>query len=195
MKTWVILAGIFLIAGTAVTASGLLAMEKQLSGRDIINARVRVRGRLGGRIAHVLIALAILAAGTICSSMCIWVLCRDRFWVSFYLFLTLIALLSIWVSALQVGQRIFRQTHGKEGIALDDFLMEKNGVARGPVQIGKKRYAACILYAPAAPGSPVPPKEVRKTVLRRGSTVKNFTQRGVILYLSGERTDGAQKTD
>lgn len=47
MKTWVILAGIFLIAGTAVTASGLLAMEKQLSGRDIINARVRVRGRLG----------------------------------------------------------------------------------------------------------------------------------------------------
>ena len=195
MKTWVILAGIFLIAGTAVTASGLLAMEKQLSGRDIINARVRVRGRLGGRIAHVLIALAILAAGTICSSMCIWVLCRDRFWVSFYLFLTLIALLSIWVSALQVGQRIFRQTHGKEGIALDDFLMEKNGVARGTVQIGKKRYAACILCAPAAPGSPVPPKEVRKTVLRRGSTVKNFTQRGVILYLSGERTDGAQKTD
>lgn len=189
MMTWMILAAVFLAVGTAVTAAGLLAMEKQLSGRDIINENVRVRGRLGGRAARVLLALSVLAGGTLCASKCIWVLCRDRFWVSLYLFLTLIALLAIWVSALQVAQRIFRQTHGSEGIALDDFLMEKNGVARGSVQIGKKRYSACILYAPEAPGSPVPPKEVRKTVLRRGSTVRDFTQRGVILYLSGEKPE------
>lgn len=189
MNTWTILAVIFLLIGTAVTASGLLAMEKQLSGRDIINPKVRVRGRLGGRITHVLLAAATILMGAACATTCIWLLCQDRFWVSLYLFVTLTALLLLWGSTLQVGQRIYRQTHGQEGIALDDFLMEKNGVARGSVQIGKKRYLACILYHPAVPGEPIPPREVKKTVLRRGSTVRDFTQKGVILYLPGNGTE------
>lgn len=193
MRTEDILGIILIVIGSVVTFWGLFLAEKQLSGRDIINEKVCVPGRPGGRALHVVLALLVIAAGVVTACIGLHLLTEDPTWILIYMGIVLIAFNSIWLSIMKIHRRIVERTAGKEGIALDDFLLEKNGVARGSVQIGRKRYSACILYEPAHPGERVPPDQIKRTLLRRGSRVRSFHVKGVLLYLGGKE-DGRDNT-
>lgn len=190
MRTRDILGIILIVMGSVITFWGLLLAEKQLSGRDIINEKVRVPGRPGGRALHIVLALFVIAAGVVTACIGLHFLTEDPSWILIYMGTVLIAFNAIWLSVMKIHARIAERTRGKEGIALDDFLLEKSGVARGSVQIGKKRYSACILYEPETLGQRVPPDQIHKTLLKRGSRVRAFHVKGVLLYLDREETAG-----